>query len=87
MCHETAHFLRSSPILAEYTWLGKVSRNVQNLLILGNGNPIPNDLMNHSWPAQVNDFYSRNPHLLKDPPPHMQANFAANLLEYTRKAP
>src|SRR5882724_11222425 len=43
--------------------------------------------MNHLWAAQVNDFYSRNPHLLKDPPPHMQANFAANLLEVHRKSP
>jgi len=35
MCHETAHFLSSCPILAEYTRLGKVSRNMQNLLVLG----------------------------------------------------
>src|SRR5882724_5169140 len=48
MCHEMAHFLSSCPILAKYTQLGKVSRNVQNLLILGNGDPIPNDLMNRS---------------------------------------
>src|SRR5882724_11060861 len=87
MCHETAHFLRSCPILAEYTQLGKVSRNAQNLLILGNGDPIPNDLMNHSWAARVDDFYSRNPHLLKDPPLHMQANFAANLPEVHRERP
>src|SRR5882724_4152675 len=81
-----AHFLSSCPILAEYTWLGKVSRNTQNLLILSNGDPIPNDLMNCSWAAWVDDFYSRNPHLLKDPPPHMQANFAVNLLEVHRKS-
>src|SRR5882724_8203800 len=87
MCHETAHFLSSCPILAEYTRLGKVSRNTQNLLVLGNSDPIPNDPMNRSWAAQVDDFYSRNPHLLKDPPPHMQANFAANLLEVHRKSP
>src|SRR5882724_13355105 len=87
MCHEMAHFLSSCPILAEYTQLGKVSRNAQNLLILSNGDPIPNDLMNHLWAAQVDNFYSRNPHLLKDPPPHMQANFAANLLEVHRKSP
>jgi len=87
MCHETAHFLSSCPILAEYTQLRKVSRNMQNLLILGNGDPIPNDPMNHLWAAQVDNFYSRNPHLLKDPPLHMQANFAANLLEVHRKSP
>src|SRR5882724_11433910 len=87
MCHKTAHFLSSCPILAEYTQLGKVSRNTQNLLVLGNGDPIPNDPMNHSWAARVDNFYSRNPHLLKDPPSHMQANFAANLLEVHRKIP
>src|SRR5882724_12285897 len=56
MCHEMAHFLSSCPIMAEYTWLGKVSRNMQNLLILGNGDPIPNDPMNHLWAAQVDNF-------------------------------
>jgi len=86
MCHKTAHFLSSCPILAEYTQLGKVSRNAQNLLILGNGDPIPmtDELF---VAAQVDDFYSRNQHLLKDPPLHMQANFAANLLEVHRKSP
>src|SRR5882724_5241960 len=39
MCHEMAHFLSSCPILAEYTWLGKFSRNMQNLLVLRNGDP------------------------------------------------
>src|SRR5882724_2163831 len=87
MCHEMAHFLSNCPILAKYTQLGKVSRNTQNLLVLGNGDPIPNNPMNCSWAAWVDDFYSRNPHLLKDPPPHMQANFAANLLEVHRKIP
>src|SRR5882724_7615942 len=48
MYHEMAHFLSSCPILAEYTQLGKVSRNAQNLLMLGNGDPIPNHLMNRS---------------------------------------
>ena len=85
MCHEMAHFLSSCPILAKYTQLGKVSRNVQNLLILGNGDPIPNHLMNRSWAAQVNDFYTWNPHLLKDLPPHIQANFVANLLKVHKK--
>src|SRR5882724_7698288 len=87
MCHEVAHFLSSCPILDEYTRLGKFSRNVQNLLVLSNGDPIPNDPMNCSWAAWVDNFYSRNPHLLKDPPPHMQANFAANLLKVHRKSP
>jgi len=63
------------------------SLGTQNLLILGNGDPIPNHLMNHSWAAQVNDFYTWNPHLLKDPPAHIQANFVANLLEVHRKIP
>src|SRR5882724_3123993 len=87
MCHKMAHFLSSCPILAEYTRLGKVSRNAQNLLVLGNSDPIPNDLMNHSWAAQVDDFYTRNPHLLKDPPLHIQAKFVANLLKVHRKSP
>src|SRR5882724_10688301 len=87
MCHEMAHFLSSCPILAKYARLGKVSRNTQNLLVLGNGDPIPNDQMNHLWAARVDNFYSRNQHLLKDPPPHMQANFVANLLEVHRKSP
>ena len=78
MCDKTAHFLSSCPILAEYTQLGKVSRNVQNLLVLSNSDPISNDLMNLSWAARVDDYYMRNPHLLKDPPLHIQANFAAN---------
>src|SRR5882724_4087636 len=43
--------------------------------------------MKHSWAARVDDFYSRNPHLLKDPPLYMQANFAANLLKVHRKSP
>jgi len=33
------------------------------------------------------DFYTRNPHLLKDPPPHIQANFVANFLKVHRKSP
>src|SRR5882724_1976988 len=87
MCHEMAHFLSSCPILAEYTQLGKVSRNMQNLVILSNGDPIPNHPMNCLWAAQVNDFYTRNPHLLKDPPLHIQANIAANLLKVHKKIP
>src|SRR5882724_12877931 len=87
MCHEMAHFLSSGPILAEYTQLGKVSRNMQNLLILSNGDPIPNDLMNHLWAVWVDNFYTRNSHLLKDPPPHIQAKFVANLLGVHRKSP
>src|SRR5882724_9478818 len=49
MCHKTVHFLSSCLILAEYTWLGKLSRKAQNLLVLGNGDSIPKGLMNHSW--------------------------------------
>jgi len=56
-----AHFLSSFPILSEYTQLGNVSRNVQNLLVLG------------------------NPHLLKYPPPNIQANFVSNLFKVHRK--
>ena len=87
MCHKMAQFLSSCPILAEYTQLGKVSRNAQNLLILSNSDPILNDPMNHLWAAQVDDFYMRNPHLLNDPPPHIQANFVANLLQVHRENP
>jgi len=85
MCHEIAHFISSCPILAEYTWLRKVSRNAQNFLVLGNSDLIPNDLMN--WATRVNVIYTRNPHLLKDPPPHIQAKFSANFLEVHRKSP
>jgi len=77
----------SPAVVPKYTQLGKVSRNAQNLLVLSNGDPIPNDLMNHSWAVQVDDFYSRYPHLLKDPPLHIQANFVANLLEVHKKSP
>ena len=42
--------------------------------------------MNCSWAAWVDAFYS-NPHLLKVRPPHIQANFAANLLKVHKKSP
>ena len=43
--------------------------------------------MNCSWATQVDNIYTRNPHLLRDPPPHIQANVAANLLKVHRKSP
>jgi len=71
----TKWFISLVAVLAEYTRLGK---NVQNLLVLSNGDPIPNDLTNHSWDTWVK-FYARNP--------YVQANFAANLLQVHRKSP
>jgi len=43
--------------------------------------------MNCSWAARVNDYYSRDPHLLIDSPPHIQENFVDNLLKVHNKSP
>jgi len=43
--------------------------------------------MNCLWAPQVDNFYLRNPHLLKDHPPHIQANFVDNLLELHKENP
>jgi len=81
MCNEMAHFLNYCPVLLEYIWLGKASRNTQNnMVMVGNGDPIPSDLANCPWVAQINEYYSRNLHLL--PQEAVQPNFLANLLEF-----
>jgi len=57
---------------------------MQNLLVLGN---LFKDMINCSWATWVNEFYTRNPHLLRDALLHVQANFTANLLKVHRKSP
>src|SRR5882724_11826618 len=80
MCNETAHFLKNCPVLMEYMQLGKTTRNTQNnMVMLGNRDPIPSDPANRPWAAQIDEYYARNPHLL--PRETVQANFLANLLE------
>src|SRR5882672_10798672 len=82
MCQESAHFLNHCPVLLEYIWAGKVIRNAQNMLMLSSGDPIPSDPTNCPWAARIDEFYARNPQLLPhESTPHIQANFAANLLE------
>src|SRR5882724_7294499 len=64
MCNETAHFLNHCPDLMEYIQLGKVVRNTQNnMVMLGNGDPIPSDPDNCLWAARIDEYYARNPHL------------------------
>src|SRR5882724_9835467 len=81
MCNEMAHFLNCCPVLLEYIRLRKASRNTQNnMVMLGNGDPIPSDPANCLWAAQINEYYARNPNLL--PREAVQANFSAKLLEF-----
>src|SRR5882724_8266855 len=56
--------------------------------MLGNRDHLPPDPLNQAWRVWVDEFYANNPHLLPlvqpghcDPPPHVQANFAANFME------
>src|SRR5882672_181426 len=82
MCQESAHFLNHCPVLLEYIRAGKVIRNAQNMVMLSSGDPIPSDPTNCPWATQINEFYTRNPQLLsRESTPHIQVNFAANLLE------
>src|SRR5882724_6148016 len=65
MCNKMAHFLNYCPVLVEYIWLRKASRNTQNnMVMLGNGDPIPSDPENHPWVTWIDEYYARNPHLL-----------------------
>src|SRR5882724_7734666 len=81
MCNELAHFLNNCPVLMEYMRLRKAARNTQNnMVMLGNGDPIPSDPANRPWAARIDEYYARNPHLL--PQEAVQANFSANLLEF-----
>src|SRR5882724_7875142 len=81
MCNEMAHFLNNCPVLMEYMWLRKAARNTQNnMVMLGNGDPIPSDPENHLWAAQIDEYYARNLHLL--PREAVQAKILANLLEF-----
>jgi len=71
--------MNNSPILLEYSQLRKAARNVQNMVMLVNGDPIPSDLTNHPWATWINEYHSRNLHLL--PQETVQENFSANFLE------
>jgi len=64
MCNVMAHFFNHCPVLLEYIWLGKAASNLQNMVMLGNVNPIPSDPENCPWAAQIDKYYARNPHLL-----------------------
>jgi len=65
MCNETAHFLNYCPVLLEYIQLVKASRNTHNnMVMLGNGDPIPSDPANCPWAARIDEYYARNLHLL-----------------------
>jgi len=80
MCNEMAHFLNHCPVLLEYIWLRKAARNTQNnMVMMGNGDPIPSDPANHLWVTQIDEYYARNPHLL--PWEVVQAKILANLLK------
>src|SRR5882724_6765512 len=79
MCNEMAHFLNHCPVLLEYIQLGKAVRNPQNMVMLGNGDPIPSNLENHPWAAWINKYHARNLQLL--PQETVQANISANLLK------
>src|SRR5882724_13401716 len=80
MCNEMAHFLNHCPVLLEYIQLRKASRNTQNnMVMLGNGDPIPSDPENCPWAARIDEYYAKNPHLL--PQETVQANILANLLK------
>jgi len=57
MCHETAHFPSSCPILAKYTWLEKFLGTTRTFSYLAMVDPIPNNPMNHLWAAQVDKFF------------------------------
>src|SRR5882672_729103 len=82
MCQELAHFLNHCPVLLEYIRARKVIRNVQNMVMLSSGDPIPSDPTNRPWAAQIDEFYARNLQLLpRESTPHIQVNFMANFLE------
>src|SRR5882672_409914 len=82
MCQESAHFLNHCPILLEYIQARKVIRNVQNMVMLSSGDPIPSNPTNRPWAARIDEFYARNPQLLpQESTPHIQVNFVANFLE------
>src|SRR5882724_8139644 len=65
MCNEMAHFLNYCLVLLEYIQLRKASRNTQNnMVMLGNGDPIPSDPANCPWVTWINEYCARNLHLL-----------------------
>ena len=67
-----------------------MGRDSNNLIMLRNC--LPPDPLNWAWKVQVDEFYANNPHLLpspvqsghRNPPPHIQNNFAANFMEVAR---
>ena len=59
MCNEMAHFLNHCLVLLEYIQLGKALRNTQNnMVMLGNGDPIPSNPENHPWVTQIDEYYT-----------------------------
>src|SRR5882724_2275032 len=78
VCHETTHFLGQCEILPQYIANGKMGQDSNNLIMLGNGDCLPQDPLNRAWKVWVDEFYANNPHLLPspvqsghhDPPPH-----------------
>src|SRR5882724_9834253 len=65
MCNETPHLLNHCPVLLEYIQLVKAVRNTQNnMVMLGNGDPIPSYPANHMWVTWIDEYYAINPHLL-----------------------
>src|SRR5882724_11536583 len=69
-----------------------MGQDSNNLITLGNGDCLPPYPLNWAWRVQVDEFYANNPHLLPplvqpghcNPPPHFQANFAANFIEVSQ---
>jgi len=49
------------------------------MVMLSNRDPIPSDLTNNPWAAQIDEYYARNMHLLPRETVHVK--FLANLLE------
>jgi len=69
MCNKMAHFLNYCPVLLEYIRLRKASGNTQNnMVMLGNGDPIPSDQQIVRGLLRLMSYYARNPiYFLKRP--------------------
>ena len=89
VCHDISHFINQCNVLSQYITNRKLARGPNNMITLGTGEHLPPDPRNHPWMVLVDEYYTRNPHLLPgplqpgqhDPPPHAQANFATNLVQ------
>jgi len=76
---QNSSFLEPLPCSVGIHPAWKAARNPQNMIMLGNGDPIPSDPSNHPWATWIDKYYARNPHLL--PGETVQANLLANLLK------